>query len=396
MRFYTFKTLPALSTLSKTFSTLIFVALFASCVKDRDFPSLETVYVQPGLPKLGARTLVHYWNFNTGSLLTPTSTKGGATLSYTGGSATYDAALPGSAANARNGDLEGSALRLRNPSGVFILSLPTTNYKDVILSFDLQRSDNGAQLNKVSYSVDGVNFIADGLKPAMHQVATEWQTFSYDFSGIPQANNNPNFKVRIEFAVNSDGTSGNNRYDNIALDGNIIDPLFGTPEIVHYWNFNTAASLLTPTVTKGGASLSYVGTSDEYSTGSDLNARNNSVAGSALRLRNPAGTFELIVPTTNYKNIKFSFAVQRSGSGAATNTLTYTVDGTNYISTGIANNVFTPETDPTYGIVTFDFSTITAVNNNPNFKIRIDFANGSTGSSGNNRFDNIVIEGVRL
>ncbi|WP_199117075.1 hypothetical protein [Pedobacter sp. ASV28] len=381
------------------FFVFLAIIFFTSCVKDRSFPPLETIYVQPGLPKLGSRTLVHYWNFNGSALLSPAVTTGGASLSYVGGSALYDAVSPGSLLNARNGDMEGNGLRLRNPAGEFILSLPTTNYKDVVLSFDLQRSDNGPQINKISYSIDGVNFITEGLKPAMNQVDVNWQTFAYDFSNINSVNNNPNFKVRIEFEVNNTGTSGNNRYDNITLDGNIIDPLFGAPEMVHYWDFNNNASfnaLITPTLTKGGAALAYTAVWDEYSPGTTINARNGSIAGYALRLRNPAGTFTLTVPTTGYRNIKLTLAVQRSSSGAAKNTITYTLDGTNYISTGIANNVYTPATDPDYGLVTYDFSSITGINNNPNFKIKIDFSEGSTGTSGNNRFDNIAIEGVKL
>jgi len=382
----------------KIFTPLIVIVLaFSSCVKDREFPDPATVYVQPGTPSLGTRTPIHYWNFNGASLLTPTTSIGGAALSYAG--ATYDAVSPGTALNARNGDADGSGLRLRNPAGDFILSLPTVNYKDIIFSFAEQRSNNGPQLNRITYTIDGSNYISDSLQPTLVQPGLDWQCYSLDFSNIKRVNNNPNFKIKIAFSVNSTGTDGNDRFDNITLDGNIINPIPILPELVHYWNFNNNASfttLITPTVTKGGGALNYTAVWDEVTPGSLLNARNSDVDGSALRLRNPAGIFTITAPTTSYKNIKVSFAVMRTSNGAQTNTLTYTTDGTNYVSTGVTPASYNPSVEPDYMLVTYDLSSITTINNNSNFKIKIEFSNGNTGSSGNNRFDNIAIEGVHL
>jgi 2',3'-cyclic-nucleotide 2'-phosphodiesterase (5'-nucleotidase family) len=44
-------------------------------------------------------------------------------------------------------------------------------------------------------------------------------------------------------------------------------------------------------------------------------------------------------------------------------------------------------------LVTLNFGQLSAVNNNPNFKIRISFAQGAAGIVGNNRFDNFTLEG---
>ncbi|MCL7989329.1 hypothetical protein M8998_15365 [Sphingobacterium sp. lm-10] len=386
--------------MKKYYLLIVSVSLFlVSCVKDRILPSLETLYQQPGLPVLENRSIIHYWNFNDEALLRPTQTIGNASISYTAGSGIADAVSPGTTLNARRSDPAGGALRLRNPAGVLTLDLPTSNYRDIIFSFDVQRTSNGPQLNTIAYSIDGTTFTSANLTPNMNQVDLDWQTFSYNLSHIEGANNNSNFKIRIAFDIGNTGDSGNNRYDNITLDGTIIDLNFGIPELVHYWDFNTSTSstpAVTPTMTRGGASLLYNGTWDSYNIGTLINAREDSGAGWALRLRNPAGAFTLTVPTTGYKDIKFSMAVQRTNNGAATNTVTYTIDGTNYISTGISSNSYTPENEPLYGLVTFDFSNISGIENNPNFKIRVVFSNGSTGSSGNNRFDNILVEGVRL
>jgi 3,4-dihydroxy-2-butanone 4-phosphate synthase len=376
---------------------IILVIFAAGCVKDRSFA--VNPYVTPGIPTLGSRTIVHYWNFNGTNILIPTQTTGGAGLFYTGGGL-YDAVSPGSTINARNGDIDGSGLRLRNPAGIFTLNLPTTNYRDIIFSFAVQRSNNGAQNNIIAYTIDGTNYITDGVQPNIVQLDTAWKGYSLDFTAIVGVNDNPNFKIQIRYAVSDTGISGNDRYDNIAIDGNIITPVGPVPPtIMHYWNFNntaTVADATTPSFTIGGASLNYVGTWDSYSVGSLINARNGDSAGAALRLRNPAGTFTITAPTNNYKNIKLTMEVQHSSSGAQTNTITYTVDGTNYISTGIANNSYSPGLDPAYFFVSYDFSGIPGIDNNPNFKINIDFSNGSTGTSGNDRFDNIVLEGVHL
>ena len=380
------------------FGIAVFITAATGCIKDRVFPI--AVYNTPGTASIGSRTPVHYWNFNSNNLLIPTYTIGGGNLFYTAGGAA-DAISTGSALNARNGDAAGAGLRLRNPAGTFILNLPTSNYKDFIFSFATQRSNNGAQQNIISYSIDGTNFITDSLKPNIHQLDTTWQSFFYDFTGIKRANDNPNFKIRIAFAVSDTGTSGNDRYDNISLDGNIINPLPPPiPVIIHYWNFNSSYALLNATNTIGGAALNYSAVYDSYTPGSVVNARNGDLAGDAIRLRNTSGTvftygtLNITSPTTNYKNIKLTMEVQSSGNGPQTNTLTYTLDGTNYMSTGISTNSYTPGIGTAYNLVTFDFTGITGINNNPNFKVKIDFSNGSTSTAGNDRFDNIVFEGV--
>lgn len=380
--------------------TILIAHIFTSCVKDRSFPSPETIYQQAGKPEMGSRELVHYWNFNDAALLQPSFSVGAASISYTGGSGIADPVSPGADLNARNGDIAGNGLRLRNPAGVLELHVPTVNYKDILFTFDLQRSSNGPQINKILYSVDGSHFTNEGLKPYMNLSDVNWQTFSYNFGQIEAANNNPNFKIRIEYAVNHNGETGNSRYDNITIDGNVIDPNYGAPKLIHYWDFNDNTHLLQPSSSIGNAALSYdgtgIGAADEFKTGSELNARNGSTAGSALRLRNPAGVLNISVPTVGYKNIKISMAVQRSGSGAETNQISYTLDGSTYLTQGLENNEYTPGTDPEYVVVGYDFSKITGANNNPNFKVKIVFLGSVTGTSGNNRFDNIVIEGNEL
>lgn len=368
--------------------------LLSGCIKDRNFP--YPPYREPQVPDPGSRQPVHYWNFNAANLLTPTSTIGGGALDYSGGGS-YDAVSPGSVINAVGSDAAGSGLRLRNPGGVFTLTLPSTNYKDLLLSFAAQRSNNGAQHNIISYTIDGINFITDSLRPNIHQLDTSWQSFFYDFSEIRRTANNPNFKIRFNFAVNDTGSSGNDRYDNICLWGNIINVNPPAPEIVHYWNFNTISpvtALLLPAFTAGGGALDYAGAYfDDFSPGSPVNARNGDPSGSAIRLRSGYGDFTMTLPSTGYKNLRLSFEVQRSSSGATLNQVSYSTDGSSFVNTALPLTSYAPALDPAYQLVNLDLSGIPATNNNPQLKIRISFSGSNTG---NNRFDNLVLEGIRL
>jgi len=187
---------------------------------------------------------------------------------------------------------------------------------------------------------------------------------------------------------------------NVMLDPNSV--------LVYYWNFNTLSGTVTEVLpdyalSSATAQITYPGTGAGYMDAFDPayaeNARNNDVAGFGLRARNPSDTRSLIfdLPTTGYKKAVVQFASARSGSGATSQLYTYTTDGSSYTNSGLAVNTFNPAEDPSINIVTLDFSNIASVNDNPNFKLKIDF-DGATasGASGNNRFDNVTLEAVPL
>ena len=182
-----------------------------------------------------------------------------------------------------------------------------------------------------------------------------------------------------------------------------------TLTLLHYWNFNDITSLSTftnPTFSIGGGALNFdfttvLGTLGYYdstsATASTLNAQNGDPAGDALRIRNPSIDFIIAAPTTNYKNIVLTYAVESSSAtyAALTDSIYYTTDGTTYTNAGLATKSYdlTPFVDPNYTLETFDFSSIPAVNNNANFKVKIVFSNGNLNTKGNDRFDNITVQG---
>lgn len=178
------------------------------------------------------------------------------------------------------------------------------------------------------------------------------------------------------------------------------------PVLVHYWHFNglpegTLAGPIAVDVTKvPGANITYPGTGagymDRVSPGADLNLREGQGAGFGLRPRNPANTRELIIAASSqgYHKLKVSYAVTRSSSGALQNEFFYSVDGGAWVQVGQAYDVTTAEV---YQLQTFDLSSITAINNKANLRFRIMFLGpNAAGTSGNNRFDNFLIEGVPL
>ncbi len=174
--------------------------------------------------------------------------------------------------------------------------------------------------------------------------------------------------------------------------------------LVHYWNFN---SLPTGTLTSvspdfsllSGATITYPGTGagyvDRVDPGSDLNAQNSDIAGYGLRPRNPSDTRELLIafPTTGYDDIIINFATAKTSNGATEQYYDYSLDGgANFITTNLPITTYLPNTEPSYEVVTLDFSAITGADNNANFVVRVRFGGATAnGSSGNNRFDNITV-----
>lgn len=178
-----------------------------------------------------------------------------------------------------------------------------------------------------------------------------------------------------------------------------------TQTLVHYWNFNnnaSIASITTPTQTLGGATLNAIpggistidfanGVNQNFNV-QNLNAQNGDVFGTHLRFNDPiGGALEFALPTSGFNAIIVKFATRRSNNGAGNQLWSYSLDGTSYIFflTFVPNNG-----DPT--LATLDFSAITGANNNPNFKLKVEFTQGSGSTAGNNRFDNFTLQGTSI
>jgi hypothetical protein len=166
---------------------------FAGWLEIPSMPS-PTLTVTPGtIGKLTAlfeegasEALVHYWNFNDADYLSRTSglvpngeiihlpSDGSAMLAGSG--------QEFSGENARGGDSAGTHLRLNSPIGAKLeLLLPTRGYEAIVLQYEARRSGQGAGVQSISYSVNGVDFVE-----FQSIVVTETpQLHQFDFSDVP-------------------------------------------------------------------------------------------------------------------------------------------------------------------------------------------------------------------
>jgi hypothetical protein len=165
--------------------------------------------------------------------------------------------------------------------------------------------------------------------------------------------------------------------------------------VLAYWNFNSSGSDLYRWEADAGTGTLLIDpawTGVGKGTGSDLNAMTGNLAGEALRLKgesNNGRAIDFSVSTVGYENIIFSLATERNNPGFSGNEILYSLDGVNFY-------MFGPYSPPTaYGRMSFDMSSITALNDTAEVIIRIRFR-GATNNGGVNLIDNAMIGGSAL
>jgi len=181
----------------------------------------------------------------------------------------------------------------------------------------------------------------------------------------------------------------------------LIPALADAQTLSHYWNFNTTETQFTPNVSTGGASLMITpGALTEITSGTlqeftGANARNQDPAGAHLRVNNPIGTvLTFHVPTSGFENPIFRYETRRSGSGANTQFVSYSLNGTDYTP---MQTILPPDGTP--AVIVLDFSTIAEADDNSEFRIRITIDQVGTetgGTVGNNRFDNATLDATAM
>jgi|GEM_PF-745880 len=205
---------------------------------------------------------------------------------------------------------------------------------------------------------------------------------------------------------------------------NVANPAVNTSsaKMIHYWHFNNTLPadgsgniffgthpILADFSRLGGAAIVYKplsGVINDYGemdnlVGDTINQRTGYSAccgavNNAVRTRNPSDSMQFLwyIPTTRYQNIVIKYENELSSikSGQHEQIFSYSLDSAaTFINTGLP--VFSNFADTVWGKVTLDLRSITAINNNRKFVFRIDFSAPNTGNKGNNRFDNITVEG---
>lgn len=182
-----------------------------------------------GASFLNAQDLVHYWNFNDNASIETLTTATislvpGASITATNNVATTLIDPAGGTGqnfnvlnlNAQNGDAAGTHLRYNEPIGGYLeFALPTTGYENVIIRFATRRSGSGADNQLWYYSTDGgLNYqLYVTLNPANGDPTLQ----TLDFSSVTDANDNADFKLKVEFTQGAGGIAGNNRFDNFTV-----------------------------------------------------------------------------------------------------------------------------------------------------------------------------------
>ncbi|TDX83113.1 T9SS type A sorting domain-containing protein [Epilithonimonas xixisoli] len=169
-------------------------------------------------------------------------------------------------------------------------------------------------------------------------------------------------------------------------------------KLVHYWNFNnnsTLESISNPNVSLvGGASLISAGSGVVNFNGGtgqnfnvqNLNARNGDVSGTHLRYNSPtSGSLVFSLPTTLFENIVVKFATRVADMSSGVQRWSYTTDGSTY---NVFQSVTVQNINPQ--LITLNFKNVANVKNNPNFKLKVEFLSGNSGS---HRFDNFSLDG---
>ncbi len=347
----------------------------------------------------------------------------------------------------------GSAVRFRNPSdsAYITFNIPTTGYKNITLKFAVETSNTSTSPTNqtFAYSTDsGSTWKTTSLSAATDTVTPVFSLITVTFGADSAVNNNPKLIFKVTNTVRLTG-NGNVRFDNISVDGTAISTSTGggTQSLVHYWHFNNFnGAFHNPGIPSlkadwsaidtnktalayklvAGTSSAYAGYVDYVATGaadSDIyNLRTiNGVltpAGNAYRFRNPTDSAYLLlyIPSTNYKNLTFSYTVESSStaSGYHYNDFSYSTDsGATFKTVGLdkiqdssisVGSYASASATCVYKLITVNFTSADAtVNNNPRlvFKIVPSTINAAgfaptSNTSGNNRFDNFALDGVKI
>ena len=276
----------------------------------------------------------------------------------------------------------------------------------------------GSPSSEQTFTVQGVN-LEDDIEitaPAEFEISTtSGSGFNSTITLAESGGSVSSTNIYVRLNASSIGTYNGDLVftstdaDNVEinLEGETFEDFQPGDDLIYYWHFNdmdpdgedvteipadySAIHGFIPTMEYTGSSNRDI---DAYDPGSSINAQLGEPEGLAARVRNESDGRSLIFyfNTTGCENLIFEYAVHRSGSGMLENIIEYSIDGgDNYTQDFLAQTDFTITED--YELVSVDFSGITAVENNPNFLIRITYQGNTQQTNGNNRYDNITLKG---
>ncbi|MFO8027290.1 MAG: CotH kinase family protein, partial [Opitutales bacterium] len=189
----------------------------ARAYQDGEWSALSAGSYLEDLPE---PAVIHQWDHESSdTYLEPSYTLGGgASLGFTPGPATEVVRHPEPAK-----DYDSPHLRVNDPLGATLTwSLPSTGVGGLHLKWETRRSGKGAGTQIVEITTDGVTWSPLETYTVLDAAP---QSREFDLTGIADTEDNPDLAVRVSFAQGDGGTAGNNRFDNVTLEGIVLpDP----------------------------------------------------------------------------------------------------------------------------------------------------------------------------
>jgi len=158
------------------------------------------------------------WNFNDSN----DSVDYGVGIFTNNLSSAISYASSGTTLNAVTNDVAGNDITISGTANIgryLQFQVDMTGHRDLVLSMAAQRSAVGYNSNTISYAVNGgapVVFLQNW------NPTTSYSLESFDFSAIAAVNNATSVSIFITFGTNAVTGGGNNRFDNIQLNANVI------------------------------------------------------------------------------------------------------------------------------------------------------------------------------
>ena len=202
-------------------------------------------------------------------------------------------------------------------------------------------------------------------------------------------------------------TSLNAQTQGINLTGENIDPNAPGTELLYYWHFNvfeTTGSGVTEvtndfsylndfdaTMTFTGSGLNNL---TENPDGSTINTALSQTAGKACNINNRSDNRPLLFDfnTSDVQDVVLEYAIKRTSDGMLNHNIEYSTDGgQTFTDNDLLQSIYSITEG--YELVRVNFTQIPAVNDNPNFQIRITFTGNAVQLNGSNQIDNITLRG---
>lgn len=196
-----------------------------------------------------ADVVITQWDFNmaTGANSNPSTSIGTGTATSVGmnndadssdirtNGSPLDSGSPNNAWRVRGSVDNGWSTTTQLLSGARF-TLPTTGFRDIIVSMDVDASNGAASHAQFQYTTNGTDFLSFGGLTEFQNGSNVFDTgLTWDLSSISGVNDNPNFSFQLLSAFHPDfgsfrrvdgtgpvGTSGNYRFDLVTISATAV------------------------------------------------------------------------------------------------------------------------------------------------------------------------------